>query len=66
MGCVGYLQDKQMNPSADTIAMIIKKDTMPATGAYETVESTPSRMKIHLHMLLYIYYIDCQYMFYFH
>ena len=35
---------KIIRPSADAILMNTQKDWMPATSAYDTVNSTPSRM----------------------
>ena len=35
---------KRMRPSADETAMIIQRDRIPATVAYDKVESTSSRM----------------------
>ena len=36
---------KIINPSSYEIAMMTRIYLMPATGAYETVKSTPSRME---------------------
>ena len=33
-----------MRPSADAIAMMIRREKIPANGAYDTVKSTPSIM----------------------
>ena len=33
---------KRIKPSEDSIAMMIRRDLMPATGEYETVKSTTS------------------------
>ena len=33
-----------MRPSAETISVIIQREKMPYTGAYGTVNSTPSSM----------------------
>ena len=35
---------KIMRPSADAVDMIMQRDRMTATGAYDTVNSTPSNM----------------------
>ena len=35
---------KIINPSADEIGMMIQRDLIPATGAYETAKSTTSRI----------------------
>ena len=49
---------KIMRPYADTIAMIMQRDRMPDTGAYDTVESTPSSMDdTSAHVLDYIPYL---------
>ena len=41
---VGGEQDKIINPSSDEIKMMIRRDLIPATGVYKTVNSTPSIM----------------------
>ena len=33
-----------MRPYADTISMMMRRDRMPATGAYDTLNPTPSSM----------------------
>ena len=35
---------KIINPSADAITTMTRSEWIPATGAYETVKSTPSSM----------------------
>ena len=35
---------KIVKPSSDAMAMMMRRYIMPETGAYETVESTSSRM----------------------
>ena len=46
-----------MRLSADAIAMIIQRESMTATGAYDIVKSTTSRMDDpFVHVLEYISY----------
>ena len=43
-----------MRPSSDVIDMIMQREWMPATDAYDTVNSTPSSMDDpYLHFLDY-------------
>ena len=35
---------RRIENSSDAMAMTMKRDLMPATGAYDTVKSTPSSM----------------------
>ena len=35
---------KIIRPSVDAIVMIMRRERMPATGAYDKVKSTPSSM----------------------
>ena len=35
---------KLMRPYADTIYMMMQRDRMPSTGAYDTLNTTPSSM----------------------
>ena len=47
----------RMRPSANAIAMIIQRERMPDTGAYDTLNSTPSSMDYSSeHFLEYISY----------
>ena len=46
-----------MRPSVDAIDLIIQREWIPATGKYDTVNSTPSRMDdLSAHVLEYISY----------
>ena len=48
---------KIIRPSADTISMMMQMEHMPDTGAYDTVNSTPSIMDdLSAHVLEYISY----------
>ena len=35
---------KIIRPSSDVMAVVIQREKIPATGAYETLKSTPSSM----------------------
>ena len=35
---------KNIKPYADAMAMMVRRDLIPETDVYETLESTPSRM----------------------
>ena len=47
----------RMRPSANAIAMIIQRERMPDTGAYDTLNSTPSSVdNPFVHVVDYISY----------
>ena len=41
---VGDFQEKKIKPSAEEMAIIMQRYIMPAIGAYDAVNSTPSSM----------------------
>ena len=60
------VQEKIMRSYAYAIAMIMRRERMSASGAYDTLSQLLQSWIIHLHMFLRINNIYCQYQLFYH